>query len=254
MPEPSSHPIHSPHDKFFKETFSHPEVALDVFQAVLPPRLMQEADWPALTLRPGSFVDEHLAETSSDLLYRVPWRDWPLSLYLLFEHKSTPEELRLDLLQYMVRVWKQDRKEAAAGSRCPPLVAVVLYHGKRPWPYSTRFVDWLGLPNDLREELTPFQPDFRHALMDLGQVPMEAIQGRLLTRLALTLMKAVQEGRAMEWMERFGRLLLELAREEGRLARAVSSAIAVSVRGGGQRALGISRLGSDGGPECNKVL
>jgi len=219
MPEPPTHPIHSPHDKFFKESFSHPEVALDVFQTVLPARLFQEADWTALALRPGSFVDEHLAETSSDLLYRVPFRGSPLSLYLLFEHKSTPEELRLDLLQYMVRVWKQDRKEAAPGSACPPIVAIVLYHGKRPWPYSTRFVDWLGMPNELRDELTPFQPDFRHVLLDLGPVPMEAIAGRLQTRLTLTLMKAVQEGRVLEWLERFGSLLLELAREEGRLGQ-----------------------------------
>src|SRR5437667_9064926 len=141
MPEPPSHPVHSPHDKFFKETFSHPEVALDVFQSVLPQRLIQEVDWAAMTLRPGSFIDEHLAEVSSDLLYQVPWRGSALYVYLLFEHKSTPEELRLDLLQYMVRVWKQDRKQATPGSLSPPIVTVVLYHGKRPWPYSTRFLD-----------------------------------------------------------------------------------------------------------------
>src|SRR5438105_11145536 len=70
MPEPSSHPIHSPHDKFFKEAFSHPEIAFDVFQTTLPQRLVQEAEWTAMSLRPGSFVDEHLAETSADLLGR----------------------------------------------------------------------------------------------------------------------------------------------------------------------------------------
>ena len=48
---------------------------------------------------------------------------------------------------------------------------------------------------------------------------MEAIGGRLITRLALTLMKAVQEGRVLEWMERFGTLLLDLAREEGMIAQ-----------------------------------
>ena len=172
-----------------------------------------------MILRPGSFVDEHLAETSADLLYEVPWRGLPLYLYLLFEHKSTPEEVRLDLLQYMVRVWKQDRKAGATGRACPAIVPVVLYHGKRPWPYSTQFLDWLGIPTELRDELAPFQPDFKHVLMDLGQIPMEAIGGRLMTRLSLTLMKAVQGGRVMGWMDRFGNLLMELAGQEGRLGQ-----------------------------------
>src|SRR5205807_1240054 len=117
----------------------------DVFKAKLPQRVILEANWEAMILRPGSFVDEHLAETFSDLLYRVPWHGSPLDLCLLFEHKSTPEEVRLVLLEYMVRVWKQDRKEAP-GDPPPPIIPVVLYHGKRRWPYSTQFVDWLGIP------------------------------------------------------------------------------------------------------------
>jgi hypothetical protein len=114
----------------------------------------------------------------------------------------------------MVRIWKQDRKEAAPGSAPPAIVPIVLYHGKRPWPYSTQFADWLRIRDELREVLAPFQPDFKHVLMDLGQMPMEAIKGRLMTRLALSLMKAVQDSTVLEWLERFGQLLLEFSREE----------------------------------------
>src|SRR3989442_7466133 len=39
-----SHHVHSPHDKFFKETFSRPEAALDLFQAVLSPRMLQRSE------------------------------------------------------------------------------------------------------------------------------------------------------------------------------------------------------------------
>src|SRR3989442_4777665 len=90
MREPCPHHVHSPNDKFFKEPFSRPEAALDLFQAVLSPRMLQHVEWPALALRPGSFVDEHLSETSADLLYRVPWRGLPLSLYLFQAEASAP--------------------------------------------------------------------------------------------------------------------------------------------------------------------
>jgi len=43
MADGKPHPIHSPHDRYFKETFSHPEAALDVFRAALPTRLREEA-------------------------------------------------------------------------------------------------------------------------------------------------------------------------------------------------------------------
>jgi hypothetical protein len=96
---------------------------------------------------------------------------------------------------------------------------VVLYHGRRPWPYSTRFLDWLAMPEGSKEELAPLQPDYGHLLMDLSQVRMEAISGCLVTRLALTLMKAVQEGRVLEWMEQFGKFLLELRQQAGMMGR-----------------------------------
>jgi predicted transposase/invertase (TIGR01784 family) len=212
MPKPRPQAIHSPHDKFVKETFTQPEAALDLFQTVLPPKLMREAAWSTLTLQPGSFVDEHLAESFSDLLYRVKWRGRPMFLYLLVEHKSTPEEVRLVLLQYMLNIWLQHRKASPSNS-FPPIVPIVLYHGKRSWPFSTQFLDLLRIPATLRKELSPLQPSFEHLLLDLSQIPMEAVQGRVRTRLALTLMKAVQEGRVVEWLDRFGTLLMDLARE-----------------------------------------
>ena len=46
--------------------------------------------------------------------------------------------------------------------------------------------------------------------VDLSQLPMEQIQGELMTRLALTLMKAVQEDRLEEWLEKFVPALAQL--------------------------------------------
>jgi hypothetical protein len=89
-------PIPTPHDRLFKETFSHLEAARDFLQTHLPPRLVAALDWPTLSLVPGSFVDEHLASQSSDLLYQVSWREWPLYLYCL----TMPEELCAELAPY----------------------------------------------------------------------------------------------------------------------------------------------------------
>ena len=122
------------------------------------------------------------------------------------------------LLEYMVRIWGWWRKERRAGSKAPPIVPLVLYHGKGGWRASRQFHDWLELPAEFRAELAPFQPRFEYVLVDLSRVPMEAIQGELLARLALTLMKAEQEDCLEEWLARSAPVLRELLEQPNRMA------------------------------------
>jgi hypothetical protein len=68
----------------------------------------------------------------------------------------------------------------------------------------------LALPQELRLDLAPFQPDFRHVLVDLSQMPLEQVGGELVSRLGLTLMKAAREDRLDLWLEWFGPSLGEL--------------------------------------------
>jgi predicted transposase/invertase (TIGR01784 family) len=53
--------LHTPHDKFFKETFGRLDTARDFFQIHLPPRLAAAMEWETLKLEPGSFIDERLS-------------------------------------------------------------------------------------------------------------------------------------------------------------------------------------------------
>ncbi|MBI2929890.1 MAG: Rpn family recombination-promoting nuclease/putative transposase [Verrucomicrobia bacterium] len=211
MPDDTAQPIHGPHDKFFKETFGRPEVAREFFQTYLAPRLVEAIDWQTLKLEPTSFVDERLAGTSSDLLYSVLLRREPVLLYCLFEHQSTVDrDMPFRLLVYMVRIWEHWQKQAQPGEKPPCIVPIVLHQGGEPWTVSTRFFDWLAMPTGLQSELTRFQPDFEHALVDLSRMPLEQIGGELVLRLGLTLMKAAREDRLEAWLERFGPTLGEL--------------------------------------------
>jgi len=63
--------IHNPHDKLFKEAFSRREMAVDFFKNYLPTAVSARLDWESLHLEPGSFTDEALRGSESDLLYTV---------------------------------------------------------------------------------------------------------------------------------------------------------------------------------------
>jgi hypothetical protein len=137
----SSHP----HDALFKKTFSVPEHAAAMLRVVLPPALVAVTDFSTLSLCPGSYVDEALASSASDLLFSVLIGGKPARVYFLFEHQSNPPRtMPLRLIGYIVRILQQhvDDAQAAKVDALPlPLVIPVVLHGPRGWTTARRLED-----------------------------------------------------------------------------------------------------------------
>jgi predicted transposase/invertase (TIGR01784 family) len=179
--------LRNPHDRFFRETFSRPEVARDFITEYLPSEVVDVLNLESFELDKDSFVDEELREHFSDLLYRVRQLNGDeANVYLLLEHKSSPETLvALQLLRYMVRIWERARQENT--KKLPPIIPIVVYHGREKWQVSENFT---GLFEGT-EALRPYWPNFRYELQDLNQVDEENIRGNLLLRATLlTLMRS----------------------------------------------------------------
>lgn len=64
-------PVKNPHDRFFKETFSRPEVALDFVYTYVPQPIAGLVAPETFKLSKDTFVDEELEERFSDLLYEA---------------------------------------------------------------------------------------------------------------------------------------------------------------------------------------
>lgn len=92
----------SPHDQFVKAILQKPGQAKAYFRQQLPERLLATIDLDGLQQVSESFLDDKLQESFSDLLYKVPLKNNPKTLYLslLLEHKSyaDPYQLEFSLL------------------------------------------------------------------------------------------------------------------------------------------------------------
>jgi hypothetical protein len=96
--------IASPHDTFFRESFTRSEVARDFLRCELPAALLAELDLATLTIGKDTYVASDLRTAYSDLVYRIAYRGEALNVYLLFEHKSWAEHwTALQLLRYFVQ-------------------------------------------------------------------------------------------------------------------------------------------------------
>ena len=206
--------IHQPHDRLFRAVFSDAGEAASLLQTALPDTVRGSFDWTTLTLLDGTFVDEDLRESQSDLLYQVEHTDTgqPVSMYLLFEHQSSPDPwMPFRLLRYCCRIWEADRRGDPARSGLRPIVPVVFYQGARGWNHSTEFADLF--PEAVRS--LSWVPRFAHELLDQTILEPEAVAGNVKGRIAQLLMM-VAFGRhveaALDWAARW---TLSLRQAEG---------------------------------------
>ena len=64
--------IPSPHDTFFRESFTRREVACDFLRCRLPPELLAELDLTTLEISKDSYVSSDLRTAYSDLVKPLP--------------------------------------------------------------------------------------------------------------------------------------------------------------------------------------
>ena len=183
-------PIHQPHDKLVKSTFSDPDNARAFLQAHLPHKLSCRIDWTTLNLVSGSFIDPEFAATSSDLLFTTQIDGHLAFLYILFEHQNVEDPLiGLRLLTYMVRIWNNHFRNNPGATKLPPILPIVLAQDNKPWKSSTRFADLIATPEGAGE-LKRHIPDFEFQLVELYRMPFDKILGTPMGILALRALKA----------------------------------------------------------------
>jgi predicted transposase YdaD len=190
MSRPES-PIHQPHDKLVKSTFSDPDNARAFLEANLPRKLTRRIDWSTLSLVSGSFIDPEFAATSSDLLFTAKIDGQPAFLYILFEHQNQEDPLiGLRLLTYMVRIWNDYLRNNPGATKLPPILPLVLAQDNKPWKSSTRFADLIDIPEGAGEDIKKHIPDFEFQLVELFLMPFEKILGTPMGILTLRALKA----------------------------------------------------------------
>lgn len=189
----------NPHDALFKATFSQPEHAAGEIRAVLPPAISARIDFTALTLRPGSFVDDALKERHSDVLYSAPVAGRDALIYVLLEHQSTDDPLMpFRLLRYLVRIWETWLVEHPDGTHLPVIVPVVLHHSDRGWTKVIALEELLDVDAETLAALGEHVPRFRFVLDDISFETDEALKERTMSALGRLVLFCLRHAREPE--------------------------------------------------------
>jgi predicted transposase/invertase (TIGR01784 family) len=156
--------LNNPHDKFFKETFSRLEVAQSFIEEVFPPDLLERLNLSALKRVNDSFTDAELEEYLADIVYQTEYAGQKTLVTLLFEHKSYVQKYpHLQLLQYILNVWKEERKQK---KKLSVVIPIIIHHGEGTWKYKSMKSYFKGL----HPSLDRFIPDFDYLLFTLDKI------------------------------------------------------------------------------------
>lgn len=191
----------SPHDKFFKATFSNLEVTADFLENYLPEPILKMVELENLEIQKDSFIDEKLKVFSSDMLFKTTINQREGYIYFLFEHKSYPDRMvALQLFIYMARIWDQ-KVNKENDTHIPVVIPMVIYHGSSKWRVGPMLSDLILDYDILPEEIRKMTPDFRYLIYDLSQFSDEEIKGKVQLTIALSIYRDMSRKSGLEFLE-----------------------------------------------------
>ena len=180
-------------------------------QNYLPGKVLDVARLDTLEICKDSFIEPDLKDYYSDMLYRVEFGESPGYIYFLFEHKSFPDRnIHLQLLEYMVKIWRLGQKQGGFG-KLSIVVPLVLYHGRSKWRINENFLSGFNGPV---ESLVEYIPDFRYVLYDLSEYSDDEIKGTVMARVTMLLLKHVFEPDLADRLPDIFSLLKELSKKK----------------------------------------
>lgn len=195
----------TPHDAVFRQMLMHQAVAKDFLQLYLPAPFLAICALDSLQLVSGSFVEEDLRASYSDILYSLRTRHGPGYVYALIEHQSTPDKLMaFRLLRYALAAMQ--RHLDAGHDTLPLVVPILFYHGKvNPWPWARNWQQLFADPalakalysNDFPLVDLTVMPDnqiARHRRMAMLELLQKHIRHRDLAELQVPLIALMTQG------------------------------------------------------------
>ena len=204
--------INNPHDVTFRDIFSDTLKARELIEIALSVEITEMFNWQSLVNENESFIDEELKEFFSDILFSVNINDrHDIKIYLLFEHKSYPDPgIWKQLLSYLSRIYNKMDK-------LTPVIPIVFYHGETEWKISKNFIDSIELPEDVKNKMLKYIPDFEYALIDLRTEDVDEMLISLTMKVVLYTFQNIRDFESREKLENFIKLSKDLFYEDSGL-------------------------------------
>ena len=192
----------TPHDAVFKQFLYYPDTARDFLDIYLPSTLRELCDLQTLKLESGSFIEDSLRASYSDVLWSLKTNEGDGYIYVVIEHQSSPDaHMAFRLMRYAMAAMQ---RHLDAGHKTLPLVIPMLfYHGAlSPYPFSLCWLDEFDAPIVARQLYSATFP-----LVDITVIPDDEIMQHRRIALLELMQKHIRKRDLMGLVEQLVSLL-----------------------------------------------
>ncbi|MDR1534390.1 MAG: Rpn family recombination-promoting nuclease/putative transposase [Planctomycetota bacterium] len=205
-------PLAQPHDHLARHFLTNPDLAADLLRNYVDREVVEKFDLDRLQVESPVNVSAALAERLGDIRLSTGFKGSARKsqVFILMEHQSTPDRLiALRVIEYIILDFRARLKRKASrkgdSKIFPYPLAVILYHGKRPWREPLRIWEMIhrvpGLPGGLL--------DVPIYLVDLASLPAGEIKGKPALRALLSALRAASNRGLEASMEDILRMVAE---------------------------------------------
>src|SRR6056297_1969338 len=177
------------YDALFRRLFENPQVSADFARHYLPAVYQKKIDFESAAIDRDSYMDDVVRRNYTDLLYSFDKKEGegPLYLYLLYDHKSSPDKwVSIQLLRYIMLIYRKELEQEHPPTILPEVFPVVFYHGTEEWTYSLQCADSIDALH--RAHVPHFEP----LLFDLNRIDDKRLLGSVQTVVGLLSLKYIK--------------------------------------------------------------
>ncbi len=202
----------TPHEGLFLKIFQNLDNARHFLKQHISEDIQKRFDMDTLRLENTTYVDEKLKKHYSDLVFSVQLigsGNQFARIYLLFEHKSSPDPLTgVQILKYMALQWLElQEQHMLVDGKLPPIIPIVIYQGQEDdRKMCSSFHDLVAMPS---ESFKVYIPDFSFAFFNVHGMDEAKVQEKILLKFYVEIIKMQNDPRVKEIPPRLVRGLLE---------------------------------------------
>ncbi len=198
--------IAQPHDSLVRNVLANTELAADFLRNYLPSQWGDMIELDSLKRESNDTVASNLSKLRGDLLYSTRFKETgeELEVLVCLEHQSRTDRLMsFRMLEYVCAAYRQRVPTFKKGMKFPYPLAVVLYHGSKPWKQITSLRDLIAKPQWMTTDILNL-PIF---LIDLATMSPEQLRGH---PMICALFDSLQSASAGVLRDRFQQIVARL--------------------------------------------
>ncbi|MFW6314809.1 MAG: Rpn family recombination-promoting nuclease/putative transposase, partial [Desulfohalobiaceae bacterium] len=202
----------TPHEGLFLKIFQNLDNARHFLKQHISEDIQKRLDLDTLRLKHTTYVDEKLKKHYSDLVFSVQLighESQFARIYLLFEHKSSPDPLTgVQILKYMALQWLElQEQHMLVDGKLPLIIPIVIYQGQEDdRKMCSSFHDLVAMPS---ESCKVYTPDFSFAFFNVHGMDGAKVQEKILLKFYVEIIKMQDDPRVKKIPPRLVRGLLE---------------------------------------------